>query len=504
MIESPSSKWTPARRLTIASCAAVGLVAVSLVAPTLAAAAATPTLNVTFPQVVGNSSAGGAAGSIVIGAGDAAITTATVGFTISAPTGTSAISISGLPQGDMASAFTPSNGTFSGTVTVGNAIAANGTSGSIPFTLSVTAPGVTSGTLTSNETLTVNSAATPSASDGPDTSTIAAGSSAPKFNVPGPATVHQAYSTTVLSPGAPKPSVKVYDNKPNSGASGTTATAVSPTTAANGDKLYALNDKLVFNSTTGTVTGSAVDLAKTDASPGSFTIIANNGVGGASTAAPATASTPAVVVHDVSQTITIPVLFSDVAVSSQFGKAIYALSADGILGGYGDGTFRPGTTVTRQAFVHFAAGVLNKGGFTTPTGACTTANPSSFSDVSNSSPFCQDINALSSLGVVNGYSNGTFKPGATVSRQAEAAFLYRVDEKFRGVDPKTGGDALCTSPSPFKDVSSSNTFCGDIEWASKNGIAKGYSDGGFHPAAGSSRQASAQFIYQLEVLEKLV
>ncbi len=443
--------------------------------------------------------------------GDTAVSFARVDLTFTPPTGLKAsnLKLTGLPAGDTAS-ISDTGTTITAQITPAAPLAAAATE-TIPFTLTVTS-GTTPITGTLSTTATLHSVATATdtapgtvlATSSAATTQIVTGASAPKFNVPGPATVYQSYSATVLSLGAPPATVRVYDNKPNSGTTGTTPVALTPTTGSNGDVLYTLNDKLVFDATTGTLTGSAVNLGKTDANPDSYTIVANNGVGGAATAAPATATSPAVAVHDVSQTITVPVLFSDVAVSSTFGTAIYTLAAAGTINGYGDGTFRSANPVTRDAFVQFAAGVLNTGGFTTPTGACDATHPSAFADVPASSPFCQEIAALSSLGIVNGYSDGTFRPGTVVARDAATAFLYRVDEKFRGVNPKTGGDAACTSPTPFKDVTSKNVFCGDIEWAAKNGITRGFTDGGFHPAAGASRGESAQFVYKLEVLEKLV
>jgi hypothetical protein len=48
-----------------------------------------------------------------------------------------------------------------------------------------------------------------------------------------------------------------------------------------------------------------------------------------------------------------------------------------------------------------------------------------FSDVATNHPFYREITWLVSTGVATGYNNGTFKPGATVSRQAMGAFLNR-------------------------------------------------------------------------------
>jgi hypothetical protein len=49
----------------------------------------------------------------------------------------------------------------------------------------------------------------------------------------------------------------------------------------------------------------------------------------------------------------------------------------------------------------------------------------SFSDVPTSHPFFKEIEAMAASGITTGYADGTFKPGATVTRQAMAAFLSR-------------------------------------------------------------------------------
>jgi Flp pilus assembly protein TadG len=49
----------------------------------------------------------------------------------------------------------------------------------------------------------------------------------------------------------------------------------------------------------------------------------------------------------------------------------------------------------------------------------------SFSDVGPSHPFRADIDRMVEAGITTGYADGTFRPGAAVSRQAMSAFLGR-------------------------------------------------------------------------------
>src|SRR5690606_9997200 len=90
-------------------------------------------------------------------------------------------------------------------------------------------------------------------------------------------------------------------------------------------------------------------------------------------------------------------------------------------------------------------------------------------------------------GISTGYQDGTFKPAAPVSRQAMAAFLFRMF-----------GDEGFTAPvsSPFTDVATTHPFYREIAWMEAEGLSTGYSDGTYRPSVAVSRQAMAAFIYR--------
>lgn len=228
----------------------------------------------------------------------------------------------------------------------------------------------------------------------------------------------------------------------------------------------------------------------------SWILVANNGTGGAGTVVPPIGSgsqsqpTPGMILHDVdSAPFSLPILFSDVPLGRAFATEIYDLADNNDIKGYADGTFRPLLNVTRQAFVTILDGTR---------GTCSLFHPSPFADVPNSSVFCVPIRDLYEAGIVNGYSDGKFHPAALVTRQAMSAFLYRANAVWN-LSISDPGDAVCTTPVPFNDISG-NPFCGDIEWMAANHIANGYADGGFHPRAYSTRQATAAFIDRFNAL----
>ena len=145
--------------------------------------------------------------------------------------------------------------------------------------------------------------------------------------------------------------------------------------------------------------------------------------------------------------------------------------------------FRPTAPVTRQAMAAFLHRYAN--GSDAPA-ACTTAP---FPDVPTSHPFCAEITWLVEQGITTGYSDGTFRPAAPISRQAMGAFL----ERFAGAPMTDTQD--CVAASGFGDVAQDSAFCQSIHWlTAETGVSGGYADGNFRPTAPVSRQAMASFL----------
>src|SRR5690606_25762688 len=78
--------------------------------------------------------------------------------------------------------------------------------------------------------------------------------------------------------------------------------------------------------------------------------------------------------------------FPDVPTTSSFCADIEWLVAEGIAGGYPDGTFKPTNPVSRQAMAAF---LYRYTGQPEPTGACNTSG--GFPDVPASHQFCHEI-----------------------------------------------------------------------------------------------------------------
>ena len=109
-----------------------------------------------------------------------------------------------------------------------------------------------------------------------------------------------------------------------------------------------------------------------------------------------------------------------------------------------------------------------------------------FRDVPTDHPFEDEIAWMVDQGITQGYSDGTFRPGAEVTRQAAMAFLFRLVGE-------PGGEYS----NDFSDVPTTHPFHDEISWGAEQGLTGGYSDGTFRPGAGVARQAIAAFLHRL-------
>lgn len=96
-----------------------------------------------------------------------------------------------------------------------------------------------------------------------------------------------------------------------------------------------------------------------------------------------------------------------------------------------------------------------------------------FTDVNNELVFYEAIEALSALGILKGYEDGTFKPEGTITRAEFAAVITRI---MGLADLQIGG-----TDTIFEDVKAGHWASGNIKIAADMGIIKGFGDGKFLP-----------------------
>lgn len=157
---------------------------------------------------------------------------------------------------------------------------------------------------------------------------------------------------------------------------------------------------------------------------------------------------------------------SDIA-SNKFQPYIENLIQSNIVSGYSDGSFRPNNYLTRGEMAKFVANGFdfedNHGG-------------QLFPDVTPDNPFFGYINTLRAESIVNGYSDGTYRPDSFVTRAETAKFIYGALNKKINIQYNYSSEN-----SSFSDVGNENIFKGAINYLSNNQIVNGYSDATFRP-----------------------
>ncbi len=97
--------------------------------------------------------------------------------------------------------------------------------------------------------------------------------------------------------------------------------------------------------------------------------------------------------------------------SIKYDEAVNVMSAVKVIDGYANGSFNPSNTLTRGAAAKIICNMI-LGPTTASALGCSSAP---FSDVPANHTFAGYIAYCSSQGIINGYSDGTFKPAATVT-----------------------------------------------------------------------------------------
>ncbi len=108
-----------------------------------------------------------------------------------------------------------------------------------------------------------------------------------------------------------------------------------------------------------------------------------------------------------------------------------------------------------------------------------------FSDVHPTHPFYTAIAWAKDAEIINGYADGTFRSTTPMSRQAFVVILWRAAESPTGPFPDPG----------FSDVAPTHPFYTAIAWAKDAGIVDGYGDGTFRSTEPVSRQALAAILH---------
>jgi hypothetical protein len=160
---------------------------------------------------------------------------------------------------------------------------------------------------------------------------------------------------------------------------------------------------------------------------------------------------------------------SDVSVETVHAASIAHLVGRGVMGGYPDGTFRPGNAVTRGQLSTALARLLEL-----------PSRPGrSFLDTTGD-PHGGNVEALYEAGFIDGYADGTFRPNQQLRRDQLASILARALQ-------------LTSEPhGPFRDVS--GVHAGRINALYHAGIIGGTTSTTYSPAAITRRGQAATIL----------
>lgn len=105
-----------------------------------------------------------------------------------------------------------------------------------------------------------------------------------------------------------------------------------------------------------------------------------------------------------------------------------------------------------------------------------------FSDYNENYIYSYQVERLNSAGIVNGYSDDSFRPGNTITRAEFTKTVVNAYYDATDINNCIILNGLQNSPTIFyPDVSKQNIFAKYICVAQTNNVIKGYSDGNFYP-----------------------
>lgn len=177
-------------------------------------------------------------------------------------------------------------------------------------------------------------------------------------------------------------------------------------------------------------------------------------------------------------------VFGDVDKDHPNYDAIKYLEEYNIIGGYSDGTFRPGSTVNRVEALKMLMLAFD-----------IEAGPGSelpFNDTEDSAWYAGTLATAVEKAIVKGYDDGTFKPGQTVNKAEYLKILFLTN----GIQP---GDSL--SANPYEDVPKDAWYAPYAYLTNKKNLLD-VPDNRLEASNGMTRGEVAETIYRMIYLQE--
>lgn len=177
--------------------------------------------------------------------------------------------------------------------------------------------------------------------------------------------------------------------------------------------------------------------------------------------------------------------FPDVDGKHEHAGAITYLRGQGIISGYDDGTFRPDKTINRAEalkLVFLVRQALNE-----PVSA--NSKSISFPDVKSSDWFYTYVKDAYSLGIVQGYNDGYFRPANEITAAESLKIIYT------GLIPELSLPTA-TSP-PFAGVKESEWYAPYLEYGKSKQYIEADENGSYRPEQKMTRAKFAEAVYRV-------
>lgn len=181
-------------------------------------------------------------------------------------------------------------------------------------------------------------------------------------------------------------------------------------------------------------------------------------------------------------------IFSDVSYLNEYYAEINALVDEGVFRGYADGSFQPQATINRAELLK----ILIEGQGITP---LATYN-SCFTDV-GTDWYAKYVCYAKEQGWIEGYSDGSFRPGTPVNKVEALKMLFKIYEA--GLE-----EGQSVSELPYADLATDDWYSVYVEAASSLGILAEEPGIDFQASEGRTRGAMAVELYRYLVLMDLI
>lgn len=176
-------------------------------------------------------------------------------------------------------------------------------------------------------------------------------------------------------------------------------------------------------------------------------------------------------------------IYSDMKDAPWAADAILYLSAEGVVNGYNDNTFKPLNSITRAEFTKLIVSAFFPQKQFEFSG--------NFKDVSADAWYADYVNIAYNIGIVSGDENGYFNPNTTISRQDIAVIIYNAGMKFNLFE-----DAV--EYAKFSDDDEISDYAKTAIYTLRcNSVIDGIGNGLYAPLANANRASAAKILYEL-------